>query len=189
VYRVLGDERRGHGNGNGNGDDSMESWRAYAAALPHADPPELLGLHANADLSFRRRQAAALLAALAEARPEGGGGGGHVGHGGGGGGEEEEEDEEEEEEEEGKGEEEKGKNGGGGGGGGEAALLAQAGALLRSLPARYDTDAFTSRILKDMGGLTVPLNIFLFQVRDTIAQLPSSLASAAQLARTTMDER
>jgi len=119
----------------------VDAYRRYANTFPAIDSPEIYGLHPNADLTFRNKEASYLLSTMAETQPKVGGGGG--GPGGGAGG----------------------KGGGESKGTGSAledAVLEKCSELLGRLPADYVEEEYKAAI-RDIGGLTVPLNMFLFQ--------------------------
>ena len=49
---------------------------SYLATFPEIDSPEILGLHPNADLTYRQKSAKELLEIVGDTQPKGGGGGG-----------------------------------------------------------------------------------------------------------------
>lgn len=54
----------------------LEQYKAYAMSYPEIDSPEVLGLHPNADLTYRQKSALELLEIVGDTQPKGGGGGG-----------------------------------------------------------------------------------------------------------------
>jgi len=56
--------------------NSLEEYRSYCASFPEIDSPECLGLHPNADLTYRQKSARELLEIVGNTQPKGGGGGG-----------------------------------------------------------------------------------------------------------------
>jgi dynein heavy chain len=104
----------------------LDEYKAYAASFPDIDSPEVLGLHPNADLSYRQSAARSLLEIVGNTQPKGGGGGG------------------------------------GGGPSKEEIVYEQAGKLYSRMPEDYVEDAYKAKI-QALGGLGVPLNMFLFQ--------------------------
>jgi dynein heavy chain len=55
---------------------TIDDYRTYCMTFPEIDSPECLGLHPNADLTFRQNSAKELLEILGNTQPKGGGGGG-----------------------------------------------------------------------------------------------------------------
>jgi len=104
---------------------TLEEYRAYAASFPEIDSPECLGLHPNADLTYRQKSAKELLEIVGNSQPKGGGGGG-------------------------------------GGPSKEDLVYEQAGKLHDRMPEYYVEDIYKQKI-QSLGGLSVPLNMFLFQ--------------------------
>ena len=103
----------------------LKDYYAYAMSFPEIDSPEVLGLHPNADLTYRQKSANALLGIVGDTQPKGGGGGG-------------------------------------GGPSREDLVYEQAGKLFSTLPPDFVEDDYKAKIQK-LGGLTIPLNMFLFQ--------------------------
>jgi len=55
---------------------SFTKFQDYVNEIPPIDTPEIFGLHANADLTFRLKESLEMMNTLAETRPKEGGGGG-----------------------------------------------------------------------------------------------------------------
>jgi dynein heavy chain len=154
----------------------IEAYRRHCAAFPAVDEPELFGLHANADLSFRVKEANALLAVLNRTQPTaaaGGGGSGGGGDGGGSGGSDEE--------------------GVASGPTMEDQLQEKAAALLAKLP-KEQPPLPQARFLAQLEGkarrgekASVPLGIFLFQemqrLRAVVGRARKDLRLMQQAAR------
>jgi dynein heavy chain len=102
----------------------VQAYRDYAATFPHVDSPEIIGLHPNADMTFRLKEVNLMLNTLGNTKPQGGGGGGGVSI--------------------------------------DTIIYDKAAELLEKLPADFVEEEYILRI-KKMGGLSVPLNIFLYQ--------------------------
>ena len=128
VYTVLDDREVGN-------------YRRYCSSLPNVDSPEIIGLHPNADITFRRKDVAQMFATLATTSPKGGRGLSssvspaeafsphaddktHMSH--------------------------------------DQVVSNLANDLLGKLPSEFMEDKYLGQI-RGMGGLDVPLNIFLFQ--------------------------
>lgn len=136
----------------------IDGYRKYAASFPEVDSPELYGLHPNADLTFRNKEAAYLLSVMGDTQPR-------VSSGGGPGKEAK------------------------AGASMEDTVAEKAADLLAKLPADYIEDEYKAAIrgaplprtrvpplrlrslppaacrppIAEIGGLTIPLNIFLYQ--------------------------
>ena len=48
-------------------------YQKYALSFPEVDSPEVLGLHPNADLTYRQKSVNALLGIIGMTQPKGGG--------------------------------------------------------------------------------------------------------------------
>ena len=110
----------------------LAEYRAFIDGFPEIDSPEILGLHPNADLTFRLKEVGSILTTLGETQPKGGGGGGGESR--------------------------------------EDIVLAKSAELLERLPEQYNEDDYKAKIQK-LGGLSVPLNIFLFQEVQRLADV------------------
>jgi len=126
----------------------VEAYRRYASTFPAIDSPEIYGLHPNADLTFRNKEAQYLLTTMGDTQPKVSSGGGPGGGGGGKGG--------------GDAAGGAGKGGGGGGGGREEVVMEKCTDLLAKVPSDYVEEEYKAAI-RDIGGLSVPLNMFLYQ--------------------------
>jgi len=104
---------------------SITEYKDYCMSFPEIDSPECLGLHPNADLTYRMKSARELLEIVGNTQPKGGGGGG-------------------------------------GGPSKEDLVYEQAGKLYERMPEDYVEDIYKQKIIA-LGGLSVPLNMFLFQ--------------------------
>jgi dynein heavy chain len=110
----------------------LAQYRDFIDGFPEIDSPEILGLHPNADLTFRLKEVGSMLTTLGETQPKGGGGGGGESR--------------------------------------EDIVLAKSAELLERLPEQYNEDDYKAKIQK-LGGLSVPLNIFLFQEVQRLADV------------------
>ena len=107
--------------------EQLTQYRAYCATFPEIDSPEILGLHPNADLTYRQKSAKELIEIVGDTQPKGGGGGG-----------------------------------GEGGPSKEDLVYEEAGKLYDRMPEDYIEDVYKQKI-QSLGGLSIPLNMFLFQ--------------------------
>jgi len=118
----------------------VQAYRDYAATMPHIDSPEIIGLHPNADLTFRLKEVREMLDTLGNTKPKGGGGGSA--------------------------------------GSRDKLVSDKAGSLLEKLPPDFVPENYLQRI-KAMGGIDIPLNIFLYQeiqrVQDVITMVRRTL--------------
>jgi dynein heavy chain len=105
--------------------ENITQYHAYIKTFPEIDSPEILGLHPNADLTFRVKEVSALFNTLSESQPKGGGGSSD-------------------------------------GISREDVVSEKAQEILGRMPEQYVEDDFKLKINK-LGGLSIPLNIFLFQ--------------------------
>jgi len=105
--------------------ESLPQWHTYINTFPEVDSPEVLGLHPNADLTFRVKEVNALFNTLSETQPKGGGSSGD-------------------------------------GLSREDVVKEKATELLGRMPENYVEEEYKIKINK-LGGLTIPLNIFLYQ--------------------------
>lgn len=103
----------------------MEDFMGYIQQFPEIDSPEILGLHPNADLTFRFKEVTLLLDTIVETQP-------------------------------------KQSSGASGGQTREEMVYDKCEELMNSIPAEYIEDEYEERIAS-LGGLQVPLNIFLYQ--------------------------
>jgi dynein heavy chain len=120
-------------------------YREYCGRFPRIDSPEIIGLHPNADMSFRVKDVTEMLDTLSATKPKGGGGGG-----------------------------------GSGGVSRDTVVYDKAGELLEKMPPDFVEEVYMQQI-KSMGGLDVPLNIFLYQeiqrMQAVLASVRSTLIS------------
>jgi len=103
----------------------VNKYREYCASFPRIDSAEIIGLHPNADMTFRVKDVTEMLNTLNATKPKGGGGGS-------------------------------------GGQSRDEVVYDKAGELIEKMPPDFVEDVYMQQI-KSMGGLDVPLNIFLFQ--------------------------
>merc|ERR1711988_445618 len=52
----------------------VQAYRDYSATFPNIDSPEVIGLHPNADLTFRLKEVKEMLDSLMSTKPKGGAG-------------------------------------------------------------------------------------------------------------------
>merc|ERR1712048_330983 len=118
----------------------VQAYRDYAGTFPHIDSPEVIGLHPNADLTFRLKEVREMLDTLGNTKPKGGGGGSA--------------------------------------GSRDKLVSDKAASLLEKCPPDFVPENYLQRI-KAMGGIDIPLNIFLYQeiqrVQDVIGMVRRTL--------------
>merc|ERR1711937_692021 len=101
-----------------------QAYRDYSGSFPNIDTPEVIGLHPNADLTFRLKEVKEMLDTLMSTKPKGGAGSSA--------------------------------------GARDKMVSDKAGELLEKLPPDFVEEKYLQRI-KAMGGIDIPLNIFLYQ--------------------------
>ena len=106
-------------------ESDVAKYRDYCSNFPGIDSPEIIGLHPNADMTFRKKDVREMLDTLSSTKPRGGGASSSA----------ESRDQ---------------------------IVYDIAEEMLEKMPADFVEEAFVSQI-KTMGGLDVPLNIFLYQ--------------------------
>ena len=102
----------------------VQEYRNYSGSFPNIDSPEVIGLHPNADLTFRLKEVKEMLDTLMSTKPKGGAGSSA--------------------------------------GARDKLVSDKAGELLEKLPPNFVEEKYLQRI-KAMGGIDIPLNIFLYQ--------------------------
>jgi dynein heavy chain, axonemal len=115
----------------------LEEYQNYASKLPNADPPEIIGLHPNADLTFRYKEVLQLLHTVSSVQPK----------------------QDDLPTLNGKKKQSK-----------DDLVIAKCQELLQSMPLEYMDDEYEEKI-SSLGGLDVPLNIFLYQEIQRLQQI------------------